>query len=102
MLRFKRTTKAAKQKQYLESDSIVGVRLNKKGVEKPVHKVTEDLVLSAKEVTQREFKKYFNQSELSAIGVLTDMNHHLSLSQSISDHGAHEEPELKEITSQPS
>ncbi len=60
MFRYKRLTKAAKEKQHLESDSIVGVRLNKKAVERPIHKVTEDLVLSAKEVTQRDLKKYFN------------------------------------------
>jgi hypothetical protein len=86
LYRLRRLGRILKESSYYDTSILVGAKLNKRCFEKPIHKVTEDLLLSAKEVTQRELKKYFNESEESAIGAILDLNHHLSMSQSMSDH----------------
>jgi hypothetical protein len=53
MLRFRRLGRILKEQTYFDTDLVVGVKLNKKAVDRPIHRVTEDLLLSAKEVTQR-------------------------------------------------
>ena len=90
--RIRRLSRILKEPSSYDPTLLVGMKLNKRCNDKPIHKVTEDLLLSAKEVTQRELKKYFNESEESAIGAILEMNHHLSLSHSISDHEIVEEP----------
>lgn len=79
----RRLSRIMRESAYSQTDSSIGVSLQRKQVRRPVHLITEDMLLSVKEVKQRELKKYFNESEESEIGLL-GINHHLSLSHSIS------------------
>jgi hypothetical protein len=82
--RTKKLSKIIRESSYSDTDSSIGVRLIKRAPEKPVHSISEDLLLSVREVKNRELKKYFNESEESEIGGMVGYNHHLSLSHSMS------------------
>jgi len=51
--RIRRLSRILKEPNSYDPAIVIGAKLNKRASEKPIHKVTEDLLLSAKEVTQR-------------------------------------------------
>jgi hypothetical protein len=53
LYRMKKLSKIIREVTYSDTDSSIGLRLMKKQSERPVHHISEDLLLSVREVKQR-------------------------------------------------
>ncbi len=60
LYRARKLGKIIRECSYSDTDSSIGMRLVKRAPERPVHCISDDLLMSVKEAKHRELKKYFN------------------------------------------